>query len=243
MLTLRVESHPLSIVLPVLLTQEQVRILGCLIEKARTTPVDYPLTANSIMRAANQSTSRDPVVTYDQHLIEANVIDLKDAGLLRFVHSPSNRATKYRHVLGEAWGCDDNELAVLCVLMLRGPQTVAELKSRTERLASFRDLESVEAVLADLAARPEPMVALGERAPGQKEPRWIQLVGEAPEPSEYASWGSGAGRGPSGGTGERIERLEVEVERLSGLIEELRRELGLEPGISDPVHLSDEAPA
>ena len=191
MLTLGVESHRLSIVLPVLLSQEQVRILGCLVEKARTTPVDYPLTANSIMRAANQSTSRDPVVTYDQHLI---VTELKEAGLLRFVHSPSNRATKYRHVLGEAWGCDDNELAVLCVLMLRGPQTVGELKSRTERLASFRDLESVEAVLADLAARPEPMVALGERAPGQKEPRWVQLVGEAPEASAYASWGTGGGR-------------------------------------------------
>jgi uncharacterized protein YceH (UPF0502 family) len=178
-------------------------------------------------------------VNYDQHVIESNVIELKDAGLLRFVHSPSNRATKYRHVLGDAWGWDDSELAVLCVLMLRGPQTVGELKTRTDRLANFRDLESIEAVLAHLAARPEPMVALGERAPGQKEPRWVQLVGDAPDPSEYASWGSGGGRGPSGGTGERLEKLEVEVERLSGLVEELRRELG----ISDAVHAGDEPPA
>ena len=218
----RIEAHATSIVPPVTLSQEQVRILGCLVEKERTTPDDYPLTANAIMRAANQSTSRHPVVDYDLGLVERAMGPLKELGLVRFVHSPSNRATKFRHVLGEAWRVDDDELAVLCVLMLRGGQTVAELKSRTERLASFADLAAVEAVLRRLAHRDEPLVRLGERAPGQKEPRWFQLVGDEPPPAE-----PGAPSSRSSASDERITALEAQVARLVAQVDELRVELGL----------------
>ncbi len=237
MLTLGVEAHRLSIVLAVTLTQEQVRILGCLLEKERTTPDDYPLTANSIMRAANQTTSRDPIVSYDQGLVERNMVALKELGLARFVHSPSNRATKFRHTLAEAWDCDGDELAVLCLLMLRGPQTAGELKSRADRLASFADLGSVQAVLERLAGRSEPMVALGDRVPGQKEPRWHQLVGDAPEP-DPAVTPAVARRSDAN---ERMERLEAEVARLSGLVDELRAELGLSDPVTDAVAGVDEA--
>jgi uncharacterized protein YceH (UPF0502 family) len=229
----RVQTHGVSIVPPVTLSQAQVRLLGCLLEKERTTPDDYPLTANGLMRAANQTTSRDPVVDYDLHLVERTLADLKQLGLVRFVHSPSNRATKYRHVLDEAWSVDADDLAVLCLLMLRGPQTVGELKSRSERLASFADLRAVEAVLARLAARDEPMVALGQRAPGQKEARWRQLVGEAAEPQPAtAAVGTASHAAPpepaSSSTGQRLAALEAQVARLTAMVAELRSELGVD---------------
>lgn len=205
-----------------MLTQAQVRVLGCLLEKERTTPDDYPLTANALMRASNQTTSRWPVVAYDLPTIERSVAELKPLGLIRFVFSPSNRATKYRHVLDEAWCCDSTELALLCLLMLRGPQTAGELKARSERLADLGSVAEVEVVLGRLAARDQPMVGLIDRAPGQKEPRWTQLVGDAPPPEDRVA--SGAARG---GTTERIEHLEARVEVLSRQLAELRDALGI----------------
>jgi len=222
-----------SIVPPVTLTQEQTRLLGCLVEKARTTPAQYPLTANSLMLAANQSPSRHPIVDYDVGLVERTMDGLKADGLVRFVFSPSNRATKFRHVLDDAWSVDGDELAVLCVLMLRGAQTVSELKTRTERMASFPDLAAVEAVLARLAARDEPMVEVLERAPGQKEPRWHQLLGDEPPPLEP---GRSAVAARSSANDERITALEEQVARLTLQVHELRSELGLatEPPRPDP---------
>jgi uncharacterized protein YceH (UPF0502 family) len=205
----------------VTLSQEQVRVLGCLLEKERTTPDDYPLTANATMRAANQTTSRHPVVDYDLGLVERTMAQLKELGLVRFVHSPSNRATKFRHTLDEAWGVDGDELALLCLLMLRGCQTVGELKTRSERLASFADLASVEATLGRLAARDEPLVRLGERAAGHKEPRWHQLVGDEPPPAEAGSSGRTAAHD------DRVAALEAQVARLVAQVDELRAELGL----------------
>ena len=206
------------------LSQVQVRLLGCLLEKERTTPDDYPLTANALMRAANQSTSRHPVVSYDVHEVERSMAELKEAGLVRFVFSPSNRATKFRHVLDGAWSCDEEELAVLCLLMLRGAQTVGELKTRSERLASFGSLDAVEATLRRLAGRDEPMVRLLERAPGQTEARWAQLVGDEPAPLEPGA-SPRAARG--GADEERVSALEARVDQLEALLAEVRSELGL----------------
>ena len=128
------------------LTAEEARVLGCLIEKEATTPAAYPLTLNSLRLACNQSTSREPVVDYSDHDIEQALRTLRERGLTRNVHSTSNRAMKYRHVVPEALGLDVDEVAIIGVLILRGPQTIGELKSRTERIHAFADLAEVERV-------------------------------------------------------------------------------------------------
>ncbi|HKY15115.1 MAG TPA: YceH family protein [Microthrixaceae bacterium] len=223
------------------LDEVAVRLLGCLVEKERTTPDDYPLTANGLMRAANQSTSRDPVVSYDAGLVESTMARMKEAGLVRFVYSQSNRSTRFRHVLDEVWAVTGEELAVLALLMLRGPQTPGELKSRSERLASFADLDAVRRVLEDLAARPEPYVRQLERVAGHKESRWMQLVGETTEPTidaavAFTSSGPAPGpapsfvrSGPADAGDARIRALEAEVAALRAAIDEVRVELGLLP--------------
>ncbi len=175
------------------LDPEEVRVVGCLVEKELATPQSYPLSLNSLQLACNQSTNRDPVVRYDEHVVEEALGRLRQRGLTRVVHSRSNRVPKYRHVLDEVWGLDRPQLAVLAVLALRGPQTLGELKQRTERMSPFHDLGEVEAVLAQLAAHePEPLAVRLERRPGQKDARYTSLIGaEAPEgvtaPSQAAS--------------------------------------------------------
>ena len=158
------------------LSAHELRVLGCLIEKEATTPDAYPLTVNSLRNACNQSTSREPVVAYTEPEIEQALTALRARGLTRTVHSTSNRAIKYRHVLSEALALEPGELAVVSVLMLRGAQTVGELKTRTERQHRFDATEEVGAVLAGLAGRDDPLVQRLERQPGQKDARWVQLL-------------------------------------------------------------------
>ena len=158
------------------LTPEEIRVLGCLIEKEATTPDNYPLTLNALRNACNQSTSRDPVVSYDDRTVERALTTLRGRGLTRTVHSTSNRAAKYRHVVPDVLDLDPAETAVLSVLMLRGPQTVGELKGRAERQHSFDSLDDVAAVLDRLAARDHPLVRQLPRQPGQKDTRWVQLI-------------------------------------------------------------------
>jgi uncharacterized protein YceH (UPF0502 family) len=162
------------------LSGEEIRVLGALVEKALATPQAYPLTLNSLRLACNQSTNRQPVVDYGDHQVEAVLGSLRARGLTRVVHSTSNRAAKYRHVLDEAWHLGVPELAVLSVLALRGPQTLGELKARTERLHPFADLVEVEATLDRLAAaEPEPLATRLDRQPGQKDARYAPLLGTA----------------------------------------------------------------
>jgi uncharacterized protein YceH (UPF0502 family) len=158
------------------LDPHEVRVLGCLIEKEATTPDVYPLTLNSLRHACNQSTSRDPVVAYTEPEIEQALTSLRGRGLTRTVHSTSNRATKFRHVLPEVLALDAAETAVLSVLMLRGAQTVGELKGRTERQHRFDSIDEVGAVLTALAGRDDPLVRRLERQPGQKDARWVHLL-------------------------------------------------------------------
>lgn len=198
----------------------QVRVLGCLIEKERTTPDSYPLTMNALLAACNQTTNRHPVVALTEPTVASAVENLRAADLLRIDHSRSNRADKYRHVLDTAWTLDDGEIAVLGVLMLRGAQTVAELRARTERLHPFTDQAEVDAVLTRLAARPEPLVVCLGRAPGQKEGRWAHLLAgqphydAAPTPSEL----------PRTPRADRMEALEAAVATLKAELEGLRLE-------------------
>lgn len=159
------------------LTPEQVRVLGCLVEKEATTPDNYPLSTNALVSACNQTTSRDPIVQYTDRDVDQVMLSLREEGLARTVRGDGQRVHKHRHVLDEAWGLEPAELAVLSVLMLRGAQTAAECRTRTERYGVGLDLEGAERVLRSLAERDEPLVRQLERRPGEREPRWVHLLG------------------------------------------------------------------
>jgi uncharacterized protein len=153
----------------------EIRVLGCLIEKQRTTPDAYPLSLNSLRLACNQATARDPVVAYEEREIKAALDRMSNRGWTRFASGASSRALKYRHLLDEAFQLSGPELSLLGVLMLRGAQTVGELKQRTERLHRFESIADVAQTLDALAQR--ELVERLERRPGQKEERWAQLLG------------------------------------------------------------------
>jgi uncharacterized protein len=163
----------------------ELRVLGCLIEKQRTTPDQYPLSLNALRLACNQSTNRDPVVDYDEPQIRAALDRLSHRGWSRLASGPGSRAVKYRHLFDEAVRVSGPELSVLAILMLRGPQTIGELKQRTERLHAFASTGEVDQTLHELAQR--ELVARLDRRPGQKEERWTQLLGAdaeaAPQPA------------------------------------------------------------
>ena len=153
----------------------EIRVLGCLIEKQRTTPDTYPLTLNSLRLACNQATNRDPVVDYDEETIRDALQRLWRKEWARLASGQGSRAVKYRQLVQETLGLEGDEISVLCVLMLRGPQTPGELKQRTDRLHPFADLAEVEETLERLIGR-ELVVRL-DRRPGQKEERYAQLLG------------------------------------------------------------------
>lgn len=153
----------------------ELRVLGCLIEKQRTTPDAYPLSLNALRLACNQATNRDPVVEYDEPTIRHALDALTRRGWARLASGPGSRAVKFRHLFDEALGIGDAEISVLAVLMLRGPQTPGELKQRTERLSRFASVEEVDGVLAALAER--ELVERQPRRPGQKEDRYAHLLG------------------------------------------------------------------
>jgi uncharacterized protein YceH (UPF0502 family) len=159
------------------LTPVQSRIVGCLIEKEMATPDNYPLTMNALLAACNQTTNRNPVTKLEEPTVSNALENLRAMQVVRIVYSRSNRADKFRHVLGEMLALEPEHLALLSVLMLRGPQTASELRTRTERLHPFASQEEVDEALRQLAGRNEPLVARLERRPGQKESRWAHLLG------------------------------------------------------------------
>jgi uncharacterized protein len=159
---------------PANLSETEIRVLGCLIEKQRTTPDVYPLSLNSLRLACNQSTNRDPVVDYDEALIRDALHRLERRGLTRLASGAGSRAAKYRHLLADALPMQDDEQAVMCVLMLRGPQTPGQLKQRAERMHAFADLAAVHDTLTRLIQR--QLAVRLERRPGQKEERYAQLL-------------------------------------------------------------------
>jgi uncharacterized protein YceH (UPF0502 family) len=185
------------------LTTAEIRVLGCLLEKQRTTPEAYPLSLNALRLACNQTTNREPVVDYDEATIRDALHRLSRRRWARLASGPGSRAPKYRHLLDEALGLPEDELAVLCVLMLRGPQTPGELKQRSERLHALPDLAGVHATLERLIER--ELAARLERRPGQKEERYAQLLGEEEQPGAATAPGAvaaaGGGRPPPGGGG------------------------------------------
>jgi hypothetical protein len=190
------------------LTPPQQRVLGCLIEKRFTTPDQYPLSLNSLRLACNQATNRDPVVHYDEDTVREAAQRLSRYGLARLASGHSSRAVKYRHLAEEALRCSQPQLALLCVLLLRGPQTPGELKGRTERMVSFASPAEVEGVLAELGER--EYARRLPRRPGQKEDRFEQLLGGGPAHETTPE--------------ERVAALEAEVTELRAEIRRLRGE-------------------
>jgi uncharacterized protein YceH (UPF0502 family) len=210
------------------LTSEEGRILGCLVEKQLTTPQQYPLTENALIAACNQTTNRDPVVAYDVSNVRIAARSLREKGLLRMVHRTGERSHKHQHLLDSSLTLSTGQVAVLAVLLLRGPQTVAELRARSERMHSFDAVAQVQEALDALAARDDPLVTRLERQPGRKELRYGQLLvdcehaqirppSEQP-PSEH--WP--ASDQPAPPQGPTLVGLAREVELLRGEVAELR---------------------
>lgn len=194
-----------------LLNDIEVRVLGSLIEKEVTTPDYYPLSLNALTNACNQSTNRNPVVHFDEAAVTGAIEGLRRKNLIHVVHRDDARVMKYRQVMGEAMQLPAREMAAMCVLMLRGPQTVGEIRTRSNRLYDFADLEEVDACLNALIAREPSLVVRLPRQTGQKEVRYAHLLaGEVPlvsSPSES----------------DRIARLEETTEELRKEVEDLRQ--------------------
>jgi uncharacterized protein YceH (UPF0502 family) len=213
------------------LTPPEQRVLGCLIEKRWTTPDQYPLSLNALRLACNQSTNRDPVTHYDESTVREAAQRLSRYGLARLASGHSSRAIKYRHLAEEALRLGREELAVLAVLLLRGPQTPGEIKLRTERLAPIASLERVEEVLATLGQRGYAQ-RLGRR-PGQKEDRFEHLLGgaaPAPDEPQYEPPPRPQLTPPAvqDGLRARVQALEDEVAALRSELQAIRVELGMQ---------------
>lgn len=202
-----------------MLSAEEARVLGCLVEKQLATPQYYPLTLNSLLLACNQSSNRNPVVRYDDGVVEEALSGLREKGLAHVVHSPSNRAVKYRHVVDEAWGLDARESALVSVLLLRGAQTLGELRARTERLADFPDVAAVEHDLERLATRDDPLVVRLERQPGQKEARFATTLADITATATATAPDSLAGGAHLEELEQRVLQLEMEVAELRTLLD------------------------
>jgi uncharacterized protein len=193
----------------------ELRVLGCLIEKQRTTPDQYPLSLNALRLACNQSTNRDPVTEYDDPTIRDALTRLSNRSWVRLASGPGSRAVKYRHLADEALALADTELSVLAVLMLRGPQTPGELKQRTERLHAFGSLAAVEATLERLVER--ELVSRLQRQPGRKELRYRQRLG-----------GDGEATPPLV-TDEHAPDLEERLAALEERVRRLEQHTGVQP--------------
>ena len=202
----------------------EIRVLGCLIEKQRTTPDVYPLSLNALRLACNQATNRDPVVDYDEPTVRRALDGLSRRGWARLASGPGSRAVKFRHLFDEALRLGDDEISILAVLMLRGAQTPGELKGRTERLHRFESLEEIDRVLAALAER-ELVVRLPRR-PGQKEDRFEQLLGGEQISSPDAVGAPAQGDDRLADLEEALGELRDEVAALRSELASLRGRVG-----------------
>ena len=209
----------------VILTDIEARVLGSLIEKDITTPDYYPLSLNALVNACNQKNNREPVMTLDENAVRDALGTLQEKRLAGPASGADSRVTKYEHRLQEVYNFDRREIAIICVLLLRGPQTPGELRGRTDRMYHFEALEDVVSTLDRLSHRDPPLAAALPRQPGTKETRYMHLFsGEAPQqvnvertpPSANASIGS---------TADRISALETEVASLRRELAEVHQQL------------------
>ena len=216
------------------LSPDEARVLASLIEKEAAVPDSYPLTLNALRLACNQTTNREPIVAYDDRTVEAALLSLKSMGLVRFVHpSHGGRTIRYRHVAGDRWHLSGAELGVLAVLVLRGPQTVGEIRTRAERHLVGDGTGTVEEILDTLAARsPDPFAVPVGRRPGERESRWAQLLA-----GDVVGLDADIGPAAVEDEGEIVEPpthrdLARDVAELWARVERLERELGLSEDVS-----------
>jgi hypothetical protein len=208
------------------LSQEEGRVIGSLIEKQLTTPQQYPLTSNALLLACNQSSNRDPVVEYDERTVDSALASLRAAGLMRIVYPSHGRSvTRYQQLLGEQLALTKEQLALVAVLLLRGPQTGAELRARTERMCQFEGMDQVDVELERLSRLPEPVVALLPRRPGQKEERWAQLLTDGSQDVPAAPLAGTPGGSTRADFAAEVAELRGEVGELRGEVAELRGQL------------------
>ena len=208
------------------LTDTEVRVLGALVEKESTTPEYYPLSLNALVNACNQKSNREPVMTLDEESVRHALRSLSDQALVRSAGGDS-RVPKFEHRLNELYNFHRHEIAVLCVLLLRGPQTPGELRTRAERMFAFEDLEAVHSALNHLMRREPPLAKVLPRQPGTKESRYMHLLGGDAEPVVPATTEREVG-GETGADAsaelERISQLETEVNSLRRELETLREQ-------------------
>jgi uncharacterized protein YceH (UPF0502 family) len=201
----------------------EIRVLGSLLEKEQTNPETVPMTVNALIAACNQKTNREPVMQLSETAVVEALDRLRQEVLVW--RTEGTRSERWQQSVVRRWGLDRAGKALMTLLLLRGPQTPGELRTRSERMHAFASLEEVEEALRRLAGMDEPLVRELPRRPGQKETRWTHLVGEAaPEPEEPSLEAAEPSGRPS--LSSRVERLEEEVARLAGELEDLRRQLG-----------------
>jgi uncharacterized protein YceH (UPF0502 family) len=210
--------------MPQQVTAVEARILGSLVEKQLTTPEYYPLTLNALVNACNQKNNREPVMSLSENEVSTALEHLRDRNLVYVFYGSTSRVPKYKHMLPTYYELDEAGVAVMAVLMLRGPQTLGELRERTARMHEFSGLDEVQQTLNLLATREDPLVLRLERLPGQKDARFAQLLtGPVDLESIAAAHPTRAVQAES--VIERISRLESEVERLNTELTELRNTL------------------
>ncbi len=207
----------------IVLDEREARILGCLIEKEMTTPEYYPLSLNSLTSACNQKSNRYPVVSYDETAVAQGLDSLQIKGLTRTTHTAGSRVPKYLHTTLDHFDLSGQEIAILCELMLRGPQTAGEIRTHTERMCAFENLDEVEKTLRGLMEQEPPMIVKLPRETGRKECRYMHLFSGTPsaeKPADVSSTGNEKSQVP---VQRRIIEMEEEIARLRSELEELKQ--------------------
>ncbi len=207
------------------MTAEELRVLGCLVEKQCTTPEYYPLTVNALIAACNQKNNRDPVVAYDEATVVQALDRLRDRRLAALVSTAGGRAPKFKHLFPETYGLDARDAALLSELILRGPQTAGELRGRCERYTPMEGIVETQAALEALAARPQPLVVRLARQPGQKEPRYAHLLGGPPPAPSATPQDAPDPDAARDELSARVEKLESELAALRAEVAALRETL------------------
>jgi uncharacterized protein YceH (UPF0502 family) len=240
------------------LTPDEARALGVLIEKERTTPESYPLTLNAVVNGANQKNNRDPVCNMDDQQATSALIGLRNKGLVVQQDGPGQRVPKFRHTFKEKAGCNTPEMVILAELLLRGPQTLGELRGRASRMHPLESLEMVRTVLQQLMTRPEPMARQIPPAPGSRAERYVQVLCPDLHPIDDNAMSAGVGSvmsqhpettGPAGvpSLSQRVGELEREVDVLRDALQRLASQLGVndlfQHGGAERRELSDQSAA
>jgi uncharacterized protein YceH (UPF0502 family) len=207
------------------LSDIEARVLGALVEKEITTPEYYPLSLNALVNACNQKSNREPVMTLDEDAVRSAIRSLNELGLTRFASSADSRVGKYEHRLNESFNFHRHEIAILCVLLLRGPQTPGELRTRTERMYAFEDLESVHNALNLLGKREPPLVKVLPRQPGTKESRYVHLLSPVVDAERVSAVERNySEQSSSEPRGDRLAAMEAELGQLRSEVAALQQQ-------------------